>query len=85
MASFWKHAVRTPMLGITVAFIALGWWGALDWGPALSAATIAALIAKAADSFARRYDEDDEPPAIITDLPSTPSYRQYENKYDRAA
>ncbi|MGD9933936.1 MAG: hypothetical protein AB7T37_09470 [Dehalococcoidia bacterium] len=85
MAPFWNHVVRTPMLGITVVFIALGGWGALDWGPALSAATIAALIAKAADSFARRYGDDEGPPAIITDLPSTPAYKQYENKYDRAA
>lgn len=85
MGSFWKHIVRTPMLAVTVGFIALGWWGALDWGPALSVATLAALTAKAADTFARRYEGMGGPPAIVTEIPSIPAYRQYENKYDRAA
>ena len=86
MHSFWHHAVRTPMLGIAAAMLATGWWGALDWSAALAAACVAALAAKAADRLGRRDSDEPAPAAMnISEFPRTPAYKQYENKYDRAA
>jgi hypothetical protein len=80
---FWKLWVRTPAaLGAAGAF-ALGAYGAVDWGLALTTACLGACIAKAASSIARRRAEQAEEgaqPASIVDLNAHRG-----RYYDRAA
>lgn len=74
------------MLGIAAIMLASGWWGILDWSAALPAACLAAVMAKLADRLGQQREEEALPPANkISEFPQIPAYKQYENKYDRAA
>ena len=51
MAIFWKWGIRNLALIGTAFSLVFGFAGAADWSIALAAATVWALVAKAADSL----------------------------------